>query len=132
MPDKYSAFLRRRLPSVSFRQDSGWSWLLSLVAFIYLAVNFGLVHSLGVFFKTWMTKYGVSEATLIWVQSAYYAANYLGGPLVINLVKKIPGQIILAMGSIINCITFIITAYAGMFLYADMANVCALCNDSHD
>ena len=113
MADKYSAFLRRRLPGVSFRQDSGWSWLLSLVTFLYLAFNFGLVHSLGVFFKMWMTKYEVSEVTLIWVQSAFYATNQLGSPLVINLVKKIPGQIVLAVGSIINCITFIITAYAG-------------------
>ena len=115
MADQYSAFLRRALPGISFRQDSGWSWVLAFVTHLYLAFNFGLVHSLGVFFKMWMIKYDVSEATLIWVQSAFYATNQLGGPLVINLVKKIPGQIVLAVGSIINCITFILTAYAGIF-----------------
>ena len=116
MADKYSAFLRRRLPGISFQQDSGWSWLLSLVAFLFISINFGTVHSLGVFFKMWMTKYDVSEATLIWVQSAFYATNMLSGPLFINLVKKIPGQIVLAIGSTISCITFIITAYAGLFV----------------
>ena len=109
----YSQFMKRRLPRVSFRVDSFWSWVLSVVAFFYLVINIGIVHCLGVFFEPWMTKYDVSEATLIWVQSAYHGAYMLFGPLVIGLVKVVPGQILLAVSSVINCVAFIISAYAG-------------------
>ena len=73
----------------------------------------GIVHCLGVFFKIWMVKYRVTEATLLWIQSAYYACNMVFGPFVVVLVKLVPGQLLIAIVSAISCIAHIIVAYVG-------------------
>ena len=118
MSSAYLRFLKRHLPCFSFTVDSGWSWVLSIVAFVYLIVAIGIVHSLGVFFAPWMEEYQASEATLIWVQSAYYGCNMLCGPIVILTTKIIPGQILLIVGGLSNCAVFIIAAFLGKPVFA--------------
>ena len=118
MSSAYLRFLKRHLPCFSFTVDSGWSWVLSIVAFVYLIVAIGIVHSLGVFFAPWMEEYQASEATLIWVQSAYYGCNMLCGPIVILTTKIIPGQILLIVGGLSNCTVFIIAAFLGKPVFA--------------
>ena len=88
---------------------------MSTIAFFYIFTTFGAVHCLGVFFKLWMVKYQVSEATLLWVQSAYYACNMIFGPLVVALVRLVPGQFLIAVASVISCLAHIIVAYFGMY-----------------
>ena len=123
----YLQLLKRRLPWISFAVDSFWSWVLTTVAFIQLAILIGLVHCLGVFFESWKVKYEVSEETLIWVQSAYYGSLFLFGVLVVSFVKLVPGQICLVAAATVNCACFLITAYTGMWvceLWAGDLRVC--------
>ena len=68
MSNAYLSFLRRRLPRVSFAKDSLWSWIVAFVTFTFLAINVGIIHSLGIFFETWIGYYETTEATLIWIQ----------------------------------------------------------------
>ena len=111
----YLQFMKRRLPCFSFAVDSFWSWVLATVGFIHLVINVGLVHCLGVFFESWKVKYAVPEATLIWVQSAYYGCAMLFGVLVVIVIKFVPGQICTVIAGVMNCLCFLIAAYGGMF-----------------
>ena len=70
MSKPYLSFMRRRFPCVSFAIDSLWSWVLAVIASLYLANAVGIKYSLGVFFDGWMRKYETTEATLIWIQSS--------------------------------------------------------------
>ena len=70
MSKTYLSFMRRRFPCVSFAIDSLWSWVLAVIASLYLANAVGIKYSLGVFFDGWMRKYETTEATLIWIQSS--------------------------------------------------------------
>ena len=116
MAGTYLTFLKRRFPSIKFQPDSRFSWLMSVVASLYIFNTIGIVHCLGVFFKPWMDKYQVTEASLIWIQSAYYACNMIFGPLVAGLVKVAPGQLLVVIASVVSCIAHVLTAFVGKSL----------------
>jgi MFS family permease len=113
MSSLYLRLLKRHLKCVSFSVDGFWSWVLAFVGFVFHAVNLGVVHSLGVFFTPWIEKYQTSKATLIWVQSVFYACQLLFCPFVGPLGRIVPGQLLLFVGSLFVFAAFLIAAFVG-------------------
>ena len=114
MAGAYLKFVKHHLPSWNFSTDSQLSWFMATIAFFYTFTSFGIVHCLGVFFNGWMGKYQSSEATILWVQSAYYACQMIFGPLVVALTKLVPGQLLIAISSLTSCCAHAVVAYFGM------------------
>ena len=113
----YLRFLIKVCPCCDFTKDSLWSWVMAFMAFLQHINNVGLVHGLGVFFHLWSRKLGVSAVTLIWIQTVHYAFNFLAGPFVVGLTKRFPAPIVGAAAGVVNCASFLIAAYAGIYVY---------------
>ena len=76
-------------------------------------INQGIGQGLGVFFHPWSQRLGVTESSLIWVQTMFLAMNLLAGPIVVGLARKFSPQIVGLVIGIINCASFVVAAQVG-------------------
>ena len=95
----------------SIEKDSSVAWLVCFGAFLTLAGTIGIDSSFGVVLGTIITELNCSTTKASWIQSTHSSAMFLFAFVSSSFLQKCGMRIIIMIGGIVCCISYIICAF---------------------
>ncbi|XP_045201696.2 monocarboxylate transporter 13-like [Mercenaria mercenaria] len=101
----------RQKEEKEFHQDSSWSWVVAMAAFVAHLITHGIVYSFGILFLTLEDNFNGTKAELSWIPSLTTGTLYLIGPVASIMINRYGCRAVSVVGSILGFLGYLASIF---------------------